>query len=252
MADAEVKEASKLPTIPDDFLLLDEDEEYTLKPNIATMVMLAEERNQIYRNGCADQIEGGDVLFSVMDEEENFEHIIRFRDGKFAEIVVTTSIAMDVVTPTSLVEYCFEDEVWRLSELSCEDLDGYRSTKFKYWVEEVRKETCRKGLVGRLRNGLVTTVFDHSMFPTPDDMKEKYQVTDPKTGKIINISHPVKELRVWNAKEQKYDPVETQLDNLPEDPAKFYEDLLVELSGFYPEVIAEVRKLLAAKEEATS
>ena len=32
----------------------------------------------------------------------------------------------------------------------------------------------------------------------------------------------------------RYDPVETQLDNLPEDPAKFYEDLLVELSGFYP------------------
>merc|ERR1719491_265550 len=240
-------EAEKIP-VPDDLLLIDEDEEYSLKPDSSTLQELPIERAEIYRTGCKNQIQEGDKLYSVMDEGENFEHVLCLRDGKYTEVVVTTSIAMDVLPPTSLVEYCFEDDVWRLSELSCEDLDGYRSSKFNIWVEEVRKETCKKGLVGRLRNGLVTTVFDHTMFPSPEEMKNKYQVQDPKSGKMIHISHPVKDLRVWNVQDKKYDPVETQLDNLPDDPAKFYEDFLEELAAFYPEVIQEVRTLLEAKQ----
>lgn len=31
-------------------------------------------------------------------------------------------------------------------------------------------------------SGIITHMYDHFMFPTPDSLKEKYQVTDEKNG----------------------------------------------------------------------
>ena len=67
---------------------------------------------------------------------------------------------------------------------------------------------CEAQFRRMLQCGIVTNVYDKCMFPTPEALKEKYQVVDEKNGKTIDLPHPVSQLRIWNAESQSYDEVQ--------------------------------------------
>ena len=74
---------------------------------------------------------------------------------------------------------------------------------------------CEAQFRRMLQCGIVINMYDKGMFPTPDALKEKYQVVDDKNGKTIDLPHPVAALRVWNAEKQAYDDVSPHLDGAP-------------------------------------
>ena len=80
----------------------------------------------------------------------------------------------------------------------------------------------------------MTRVFDPMAFPTPEKMKDKYVVVDEKTGKNVQLPHPVEALRVWNSSSKSYDEISTILDGAPktkEESEKFWASLMNELEA---------------------
>merc|ERR1719461_690502 len=105
-----------------------------------------------------------------------------------------------------MVEYRFSaDDTWKVGGIGKDSLESYRSLKFKTWLEMVKTPTCEAQFRRLLQTGLVCTMFDPNAFPTPDKDKGDYEVVDAKTGKKVQIPHPVYELRVWNAEHRKYE-----------------------------------------------
>merc|ERR1711971_687926 len=120
---------------------------------------------------------------------------------------------------------------WAISALSRESLEMYRASKFKMWMGMLEKSECEAQLRRMLQAGVVSAIFDDVVFPTPAEMKDLFKVKCEKTGKIMNIPHPVSALRVWNADEGKYETLDTVLEGAPmeEEKDKAWEEILASL-----------------------
>lgn len=144
-------------------------------------------------------------------------------DGASAELVMgSCQITFEDLTPSDCIEYSFAEAPgqWNLAQVSQEALETYRGMKFDAWKNMLDKPTCEAQFRRMLSIGVVTELFDPQMFPTPDSLKSQYQVTDERTGKLIQLPHPVGQLRVWNAEKQQYDAIDTHLTGAPVEAEK--------------------------------
>jgi hypothetical protein len=131
-------------------------------------------------------------------------------------------ILFEELTPSECIEYTFPEEpdTWRLVQLSRGALETYRSTKFDSWLKMLQEPTCEAQLRRMLQIGPVTRLFDPHVFPTPQAWKSQYQVTDDRTGRTIDLPHPVSKLRIWDAAQQRYESIDSQLTGAPSEPQK--------------------------------
>merc|ERR1712048_1374318 len=122
-------------------------------------------------------------------------------------------IMYEDLSPSECIEYAFAEAPghWAMAMISLDALEAYRSMKFEAWKKMLQEPTCEAAFRRMLQIGLVTRLYDPQLFPTPDKLKSSYQVTDERSGKLIELPHPVSELRIWNAARLEYDPIDSRL-----------------------------------------
>lgn len=187
---------------------------------------------------------------AVMDEQvvaiigksgDDFrEFIAILKDGSKPELVFgSCTITFEDMSPSECIEYVFQEEPtqYALAKISKEALDTYRDMKFELWRKMLNEPTCEAQFRRMLQIGIVTRMYDPNIFPTPDSLRSLYQVTDEKTGKLINLPHPVSALRVWNAKSKVYDNIDPQLKGAPPEAEKeaWWQNLIKELKAQHGE-----------------
>jgi len=186
------------------------------------------EREQMYIRDI-ESVEEGAILFSASCAEETFEHVVKYVNGAYSEVLCTCMILYEEMPPTKITEFQFEDGVWRLSKCCADAIENYRGSKFKSWEETFKNTDCKATLRRLTEIGLVTTLFDHLAFPEPENLKDQYQVINDK-GKVVNVPHPVKGLRNWDANSKSYQPMQARLEGAPaqEDEKAYYDNLCTE------------------------
>jgi len=197
---------------------------------------LEDSRRSIYAETLPELERKGEFyVCTLKDDTDQIEHIIRVdEDGKINDIIGECMITWDDVSPSEMVEYRFEDGKWRLAKVSIDALTEFKRSKFELWLKTLKNPSCEAAFKRMLRTGLLTRVFDPMAFPTPEKMKEKYVVVDEKTGKNVQLPHPVEGLRVWNSTSKSYDEISTTLDGAPktkEDCAKYWASLMTKLEA---------------------
>lgn len=132
-------------------------------------------------------------------------------------VIGSCGITFEDLVPAECVEYAFAEtpDQWRMAQLSLEALETYRGMKFEAWRKMLLEPTCEAQFRRMLQIGAITEMYDPQVFPTPETLKDKYHVTDDRTGKLIQLPHPVGALRRWDAKSQAYTPVESHLGGAP-------------------------------------
>jgi len=151
------------------------------------------------------------------------EHAVRVSDDGVSVIPVLLNckVSYEEVPPSSLVEDTFDplllDASWRLSHVSLPWLVSYRAGKFALWEKRLLEPTCRAELRRMLSIGPVSSIYDHHMFPSDLEDKEKFEVVDEKTGKTVILPRPVAALRIWNVEGGQYSEVTARLDGAPDD-----------------------------------
>ncbi|CAD7940234.1 unnamed protein product [Amoebophrya sp. A25] len=164
-----------------------------------------------------------DVIYTVLAREgdgrerEFFLHCPQ--GGAPALILRECRMTCDSVAPSELVQYQFEEPCsdWRIAPVAKGSLESYIAFKFKAWREQLEKPSCEAEFRRMLQNGLVTRIYDAHMFPTPEGLKGKYEVTDERNGKTLKLPHPVSGLRVWNAKSKSYESINPRLEGAPSE-----------------------------------
>lgn len=131
-------------------------------------------------------------------------------------------ITYEDLSPSDCMEYGFAEAPgqWAMAQLSLDALETYRGMKFEAWTHMLLNPTCEAQFRRMLQIGLVCQLYDPHVFPTPDAFKSKYQVTDERTGKLIDLPHPIDELRVWDAEKMVYRVIDTHLKGAPLEAEK--------------------------------
>jgi len=156
-------------------------------------------------------------------------------------VMGSCSITYEDMTPSECCEYSFAEDpsTWASAQLSRDALESYRSMKFEAWKGMLTAPTCEAQFRRMLQIGIVTRLFDGHVFPTPESQKSLFQVIDEKSGKTIELPHPVAGLRVWNAASQCYDSIDPHLQGAPQEAekdafwARLIQDLKVQLGDEY-------------------
>jgi hypothetical protein len=151
----------------------------------------------------------------------------------------TCSVTFEDLPLSQLLEYQFpEDDSnhWRVASLSLYALSEYQSKAFDAWLHQIKEPNCEAAFRRLLQAGVVTNVYDKHIFQTPPELKaEKYQVVSEVNGKVIDIPHPVKRLRIFDAAGTKeYRELDPTLAGAPkgEEAAEvFWQNLLEELKN---------------------
>lgn len=148
------------------------------------------------------------------------EFTVKLKDDSLDDpqiVMGNCQITYEDLTPGECIEFSFgeEPDVWFMAQLSQEALETYRSMKFDAWKGMLVKPTCEAQFRRMLQIGMISELYDPTVFPTPEAQKASYQVTDERTGKLIELPHPVKGLRIWDASNQMYKSIETRLAGAP-------------------------------------
>jgi len=150
-------------------------------------------------------------------------------------VFANCQITYEDLSPSECIEYTFAEapDDWKMTQLSLEALENYRSQKFEAWQGMLVEPTCEAQFRRMLQIGCVAKLYDPHVFPTPEAQKETFQVTDERTGKLIELPHPVKELRIWNAETLTYTVIDTQLAGAPSEEEKdeWWSNFLQELEA---------------------
>lgn len=179
-------------------------------------------------------------LFEVLAKkgQDTREFTVGFKGDGWVDpevIMGSCQIMFDDLTPSECIEYCFAEEpdVWFMAKLSQEALETYRGMKFEAWRKMLVEPTCEAQFRRMLQIGMITELYDPQVFPTPEAHKSTFQVTDERTGKLIELPHPVRGLRVWNASTQAYTTIETRLTGAPSvsEVDKWWGDFVQELNS---------------------
>merc|ERR1712187_613152 len=123
------------------------------------------------------------------------------------------------------------------AQISRDALETYRAMKFEAWRKMLLEPTCEAQFRRMLQIGMLTQLFDPHVFPTPERFQSMYQVTDEKTGKLIQLPHPVAALRVWNVADQAYEDIDPHLTGAPpmEQKDQWWNEFLASLSAQHGE-----------------
>jgi hypothetical protein len=193
---------------------------------------LSPERYEIYQRALPAFADAKTAL-SLLAEGEGVvrEHIATIGpDGQPRLVVCECQILLSDSTPSELVEYSFEDNVWRLSTVCISALQEYRQSKYDVWKHSLVEPDCEASLKRLLQGGLIFTMYDHLAFPNPPEQLANFQVKNDH-GKLIDIPHPLTGLRAWNPKAKSYDAVDVRLIGAPapENAEAVWNEILVEL-----------------------
>ncbi len=96
----------------------------------------------------------------------------------------------------------------------------------------MREPTCESAFRRMLKAGPVSRLFDKHLFPTPEELNKKYQVTNEQNGKVIDLPHPVSALRVFD--NGSYREIDPTLDGAPrgsEATATYFQELINQLKS---------------------
>lgn len=189
--------------------------------------LLETERRQVIASAFPDCAVTDYQVVAIIGKNDGgfreFIAIVKDVDSKTAELVFgSCSITYEDMSPSECVEYAFAEEPTRyaLAQISREALETYRTMKFELWQKMLTSPTCEAQFRRMLQIGVVSRMYDPNIFPTPESLQPLYQVTDEKTGKLIQLPHPVGALRVWNAQTQTYDSIDPQLQGAPAEADK--------------------------------
>lgn len=189
---------------------------------------------------CSSAVKVVAVVTKSKDSNDMKEFILAFKAeagggvSKPQMVMGSCQIMCEDLTPSDCVEYAFEEapEQWAMAQLSRDALETYRAMQFDRWKKMLLEPTCEAQFRRMLQIGMVGRLYDPHLFPTPDAFKTKYQVTDERTGKLIELPHPVKELRIWNAAEKRYDTIDNRLVGAPpaEEEGTWWTNFINELN----------------------
>lgn len=161
------------------------------------------------------------------------EFIAIVKESSASLVMACCAITYEDMSPSECIEYAFAEDpkTWAIAQISREALENYRGMKFAVWKGMLTNPTCEAQFRRMLQIGIVARLYDAHVFPTPETQKALYQVTDEKTGKLIELPHPVAGLRVWNASNQCYDSLDPQLTGAPSEAEKasYWANLIQEL-----------------------
>jgi len=201
--------------------------------------LLEPARREILASGIPECASPDGQVMAVVAKDANgareFIAIVKEAGGlqTASLVMVNCSITYEDMTPSECCEYAFaaDPNNWAVAQLSRDALESYRSMKFEGWKNMLVNPTCEAQFRRMLQIGIVNRLYDPHVFPTPEAMKADYNVTDEKTGKNIQLPHPVAALRVWNAANQKYDSIDPQLQGAPSEADKdaYWANLIQEL-----------------------
>jgi len=167
---------------------------------------------------------GADQVVAVIGERngEKKEFTAAVKGSSALLVKSTCVITLADLLPSEAIEYSFSEDpdTWVIAQISREALESYRKSKFELWKELLMKGECEAQLRRMLQAGVVTSVYDDIVFPTPEEYRHHFRVKCEKTGRMINIPHPVNALRVWNAKDLKYDEIDPALEGAPSEAEK--------------------------------
>lgn len=146
-----------------------------------------------------------------------FVAVLPTRGAALALVMGSCQIMFEDLTPSECIEYAFSEDPgrFRLAQVSQDALEAYRGMKFDAWKHILKEPTCEAAFRRMLQIGPVTRLYDPNVFPTPSNLKSLYQVTDEKTGKLMELPHPVAALRIWDAKDKRYEAIDPQLAGAP-------------------------------------
>lgn len=167
------------------------------------------------------------------------EFTVTFKGDTFQDphiLMGSCQITFEDLTPSECIEFSFakdEPDTWHMAQLSQEALETYRGMKFDAWKSMLLSPTCEAQFRRMLQIGMISELYDPQVFPTPQALKAKYQVTDERTGKTIDLPHPVQALRVWDAGSQVYRVIETRMTGAPScgEAEKWWQQFLEELNS---------------------
>lgn len=104
---------------------------------------------------------------------------------------------------------------WHTSCIGRECLDGYTSSKFNLWKEQLLQAFggCSKAFLPEIRRGYALThMYDHMIFPFED--ADKVWETEHH-GKTLRLPRPIQDLRVWDPRAQTYEPLSPLMAGAP-------------------------------------
>lgn len=243
MAEAKGYDEGKVQTLFKTFEVTDEMED---QKTVEDFKLLDAERTEIYKRDI-EGVQDSDVLFSAFAEDD-WEHIVRFDGEQLHEVMTECKIMFEPLPPTAMVEYQFEDKVWRLSKIGVDACNHYRQSKFGMWEGMITKPVCEASLRRMYEIGLITTLFDHLAFPNPPEMESQYVAKNEETGKDVIIPHPVLALRTWKRADDNrggsYVEVQSRLDSCPapEEEAAYWQKTVDYLKLHFPEEMERIVK----------
>lgn len=213
---------------------------------------LEADRLQVFQTAfsCLRGVAEGDVVAIVARSADGvIKEIVAHPSGdprKLTPVTISCQITFVDLSPSECIEYQLrETEQWMMAQLSQEALETYRGMKFQAWLNMLKNPTCEAQFRRMLQLGPVTQMYDPHVFPTPDSLKCRYEVTDDRTGKLIRLPHPLKSIRIWDANVGVYTYIDPQLDGAPPEAEKnaWWSDLIKELQTAHgEEYISEIIK----------
>jgi len=185
------------------------------------------ERVKIFASAFPQCGEAGAQVIAITakgpaDEMKEFVAVVKAPGSQPELVMGSCQIMFEDMSPSECIEYTFKEEPghWFLAQVSRDALETYRGMKFEAWKQMIEKPSCEAQFRRMLNLGVVTQLFDPQLFPTPESLQSQYQVTDEKNGKLIQLPHPVGELRVWDAAKQEYSPMDSHLTGAPVEAEK--------------------------------
>jgi len=236
--------------------LLDEDESSVTAREI--LGTISAERRSVWSSRLTAEVPAlspSDELVAVRcaGGRGPLEHAVRIASDGGAEmatpILVECKVSYEELPPSALVEYRFDDDAssdggggpWRLSMVCLEYLLAFRAGKFKDWEKRLLEPTCKAEFRRMVKIGPVFNVFDHHMFPSPEEEKAKFEVTDDHGRKVV-LPRPVTALRIWSTERQAYEEVDPTLEGAPkpEERESYWTGMLQKLAENFPEEAGEL------------
>jgi len=224
-------------------VMVGEDGDATI--DMGAVEILNAERTAIYKSGLSDKIEEDAVLLSCYSDDTDFQHIVKVNGDEAEEVRTECKIMYEELPLPAMIEYKFEDGVWRLSTIGEDACEHYRGSKFENWEKNMKNPTCAAGLRRMCEIGLITTLFDHLAFPNPPGTEDQFVVQDDH-GKDVNIPHPVEAMRYWDKQEDAYVDFNCRLVGSPtvEDEQTYWDSLMAELHENFPEDMETIDKAI--------
>ena len=188
-----------------------------------------------YATVCPEISSSDFRLFEALGETALYHVSLSKSTGEFSVLRGECQVTFEDVPLSLFVQYRFSEDsptAWRVAAVTEEALVELKKAMFASWEEQIRRPSCEAAFRRLLQAGPISKVFDKHLFPTPAELKAKFQVVNETTGKLIDLPHPVEGLRVFDAATDAYRDIDPTLDGAPRGEVKtreYFDKLMSEL-----------------------